>query len=227
MNERADAAAILWSLNGGNVPEAHDALLFNLLSSCEKKRYLRFLRRERQRQFLLGRILLRQAISCATGLSLDRIAVIDKPGEAPEVIVPHVNTRKLSFSISHSQQRIICGVGTDCRLGVDVEFNDPRRDILNMSKMVFGSEDLRWLTKHKGRDVVAAFYLLWCSREAVLKLLPETSRHALALSKGGIGWHLYPFQRDGFTNVVCSNRRLSSLKHIELNKLPMVLTRER
>ena len=62
--------ATLWLLNGNCVCDDALAFFVQRLSSSEANHYDSFLRRERQRQFLLGRTLLRFAVSNLTGCRL-------------------------------------------------------------------------------------------------------------------------------------------------------------
>ena len=56
-------SATLWLLDGSRVTEDDVAFFVQQLGAGEANRYGRFKRKERKRQFLLGRMLLRFAVS--------------------------------------------------------------------------------------------------------------------------------------------------------------------
>jgi len=199
----------LWLADSTQVSEEDDHHFLRLLSDTELHRYKTFLRPERRRQFLLGRTLLRFAVSEVTGLAVDDLQVKERPGNAPKLVLPYTTRLNLSFSLSHARQWVACAIGLDCRLGLDVEANDPKRDVYSISELVFHPRDRKWLVKHDPAETVKVFYDLWCTREALFKLFPEQDRtEPLHEPKE---WYRYSTIYQDFTIVVCSDRNLSSL----------------
>ena len=85
------AAATLFLLDSAGMNEEQweqqRALFLPRLGIGEAERYVRFTRRQRQRQFLLGRILLRRAVCSLTGVAPNAISVMERPGLAPQLML--------------------------------------------------------------------------------------------------------------------------------------------
>lgn len=187
--------ATLWVLNSNSV--GRDALAFFVqrLSSSESNRYHSFLRPERQRQYLLGRTLLRLAISNLTGLPVDGLDVVERPGNSPLLLLPNSQHAIPTFSLSHSRNWVACVVSCDLTVGLDIEVKESARDLHGVSEMAFHpSEQLRLLTLSDA-ERVSLFYETWCAREALHKLLCNLGRDA-DLSPpviGNVAWELEKF----------------------------------
>jgi 4'-phosphopantetheinyl transferase len=113
-----------------NIDAVDDALLASFsgwLDDSEQLRSVGFIRHERRRQFLAGRILARRAL----GFILDRaprdVRLVERPGFAPALVSSGGGNAR--FSISHSGPWIACAVTTTCGIGLDIEVIDSTRDI--------------------------------------------------------------------------------------------------
>lgn len=188
------------------------------LGTSETDRYRRFARTERQRQFLLGRMLLRFAISDLMALPASAIAVKEQPGEAPQLILPHSNNALPAFSLSHSGKWVACAASRDTLLGLDIEVINPQRDLIGISRSIFRPDELAWLEQHSPELQVAAFYHLWSLREALFKLLsnagiadrfPELLNAEQKIACDGNGWHSHEFSHPEISCVLCSAHGLS------------------
>jgi 4'-phosphopantetheinyl transferase len=115
------------------VPEDDVAFFVQQLGVSEVRRYGRFKRRERQRQFLLGRMLLRFAVSSLVSLPPDVLGVIERTDNAPELVLPDAQRLRARFSLSHSREWVACVISPNVTLGLDIEVSDPSRDILGIS----------------------------------------------------------------------------------------------
>jgi 4'-phosphopantetheinyl transferase len=206
-------SATVWFLDESRISEKSDRYFIRLLSASERQRYNRFSRPHRQRQFLFGRLLLRFAVSTTFGMPIDGLVVEERPGNAP--ILLNSDFRNFSFSLSHARQWIACAIGVGCRIGVDIEANDPARDIQSISEMVFHPEDRRWLADQQKKDYLLAFYRLWCTREAVFKLFPYARETGCPLVKP-LGWYSYSSVKPGFTIVLCSSRPLKAVQQVSV-----------
>src|SRR5471032_2041460 len=136
--------ARLWLINTAAIGEDQVQAVLPLLSVSEAARYRRFVRPQRQRQFLIGRVLLRRALCTVLDLPADALTVEEHVGHAPRVHLP-AGVAPPGFSISHSGDWVACAVSASTALGLDIELLDPARDI-------------------------AAFYRMWSSKEARYKL---------------------------------------------------------
>jgi len=224
-NNRSVPSATLWLLNGSLVPEDDIGFFAKRLGASETCRYNAFKRQERKRQFLLGRMLLRFAISRLLSLPPDTLGVVERAGNAPQLVLPDAQSARLTFSLSHSNDWVACAVSRDVALGVDIEFNDPMRNILDASHLAFHANEHLWLSQQSEAARLPAFYHLWCTREALYKLMSALGRGTAllplvgvdgTLASHGSGWCCYTLTHLDMPIAVCSDRPLSALQNMEL-----------
>jgi 4'-phosphopantetheinyl transferase len=221
-------SATLWLLDGRLVHEDDMAFFVGQLDGSETQRYTRFKRRERKRQFVLGRMLLRFAISNLMSLPPGTLGVVERDSNAPRLVLPDSQSARPSFSLSHSGDWVACAVSLNLMLGVDIEFNDPTRNIFDVSHMAFHPNEYLWLLQQSEAARLSAFYQLWCTKEALYKLMSalgrETASPSLVGAEGGLtsqgeGWCCYTLAHLGLTIALCSDRPLSTLYKVELPRL--------
>jgi 4'-phosphopantetheinyl transferase len=224
-NELSMPSATLWLLDGSLVHEHDVAFFAQQLGVCEAHRYGGFGRRERKRQFLLGRMLLRFAVAHLMSLSPDTLGVVERDGQAPQLVLPELQCMPPAFSISHSRDWVACAVSLDAILGFDIEVNDPTRDIVGIGNIAFHANEHFWLLQQSEAMRLSAFYQLWCTKEALHKLASNLGRETVLSPLVGVGgtlesqgsdWHRYTLSHFGLSIVLCSDRPLSALRKIEL-----------
>ena len=110
-------SATLWLLDGSLVHENDIAFFVQQLGASEARRYIGFKRRERQRQFLLGRMLLRFAVSNLLSIPPDALGIVERTGNAPQLVLPDSQSLQPSFSLSHSRNWVACVVSSSGTLG--------------------------------------------------------------------------------------------------------------
>jgi 4'-phosphopantetheinyl transferase len=216
-------SATLWLLNGNCVCDDALAFFVERLSNSEATRCGSFLRRERRRQFLLGRILLRFAVSNVTGLPVDGLDVVERRGNAPLLVLPDSQHASPNFSLSHSRNWVACAVSCDVALGLDIEVNETARDINAMSELMFHPSEHLWLLTLSHVERVSSFYEIWCAREALHKLLCNLGREA-DLSPSVVGnvtrelerfaWHQTIRVFPGLSIVAVGDRRFAIRERI-------------
>jgi 4'-phosphopantetheinyl transferase len=166
LTNNVDPVATVWLLDGRTVGDDQLLPFISWLNPEELQRYQRFLRVERQRQFLLGRILLR----CALGKLLDvqptSISLSERAGNAP---VFNGEGAAPGFSLSHSGPWVACAVSEQSILGLDIEMLDGARDLLALAQQVFDASECTSLKEKEGAERIAAFYTLWSTKEARYK----------------------------------------------------------
>jgi len=210
----------------GRLVHDDDILFFaKQLGASEAHRYNAFKRRERKRQFLLGRMLLRCAAARLLSLPPDALAIVEKESHAPELVLPDARSAPPRFSLSHSRDWVACAASLDVSLGVDIEFNEPTRNIFEASLMAFHATEYRWLLRQSEAARLSAFYQIWCAREALYKLMSALGRRTVlsplvgmdgALASHGPGWFCYALPHFALTIAVCSDQPLSAPQHKEL-----------
>jgi 4'-phosphopantetheinyl transferase len=221
-------SATLWLLDGSRVHEDDAAFFVQQLGVSEAHRYVCFKRRERQRQFLLARMLLRLVVSSLTALPPAAIGVVEQDGDGPELVLPDSQSFQPGFSLSHSGNWVACVLSSSVTLGVDIEVNDATRDVTPISHLAFHPEEHVWLLSQPDAARASAFYQLWCAREALYKLMSNLGRETVlspligangALATQGPGWHRYNLTHSALIVAVCSDRPLSALSKVELPRL--------
>src|ERR1051325_8561738 len=169
-HEHLGAAADFWLFNGKNLQEADLQSLTVRLSPSEAQRFAHFTRAMRRRQFLLGRVLLRLAVAAITAMPSDEFSVVEKCGEGPQLVLSDRSYPVPKFSLSHSGDWNACVVSTTAAVGIDIELNRPNRDFDDMGAVAFESRDRVWLRSQPRTERIAAFYSVWCMKEALYKL---------------------------------------------------------
>ena len=153
--------------DGGAVDDAALAACLGWLSAPESVRYHRFVRPLRQRQFLLGRALLRRTLGQLLSLPPESIALTERDGLSPLLDYPGST---IGFSLSHSGSWVACAICAQSPLGLDIEMLDAQRDLSALAQQAFDVSERNWFAAQPAGARVAAFYYLWSRREARIKL---------------------------------------------------------
>lgn len=171
---RQAAYATIWLANVDSLPGELVPEWAASLSAGERQRYRAFVRALRQRQFVVGRMMLRQAIVRAAGVPPEAIEVAEQLGKPP-VVTLGVRARTPSFSISHSGSWVACAVSMESAVGLDVEVPDQQRDLAALAAQAFGPVEADRLMALPETARVSEFYARWCLAEARFKLGQEPS----------------------------------------------------
>ncbi|MFJ2986703.1 4'-phosphopantetheinyl transferase family protein [Collimonas sp. NPDC087041] len=221
-------SAVLWLVDANAVSDADAAALTACLSDAEMSRYQRFVRKVRQREFLLGRVLLRFVASRTAGIDFDAIDIVESPGLAPllqfPAALPLLAEREFSFSLSHSRGRVACATSLDTPLGLDIEALDASRNVDAVGREAFSDAESRWLSSRPQADKVAAFYGLWSDKEALYKLTSHAGDQAVppelvignVRQESGPQWHAQACALPDFAVSLCSRQALTSIEQIHL-----------
>ena len=185
--------ATVWLLDGRTVDDDQLIPYLSWLNADELQRYRRFLRPERQRQFFLGRVLLRFALGNLLDISPSSIVLSERTGHAPVLNLEHVSP---GFSLSHSGPWIGCAVSDQSALGLDIELLDETRDLLALAEQSFDATECALLKEKEGAARVAAFYTFWSMKEARYKL--ASTAHADSAA------HCISFPHTDISIVLCS-----------------------
>jgi 4'-phosphopantetheinyl transferase len=222
------SSATLWLLDSSVVHEEDVSFFVQQLGASEAYRYSSFVRRERQRQFVLARMLLRVVVYGVTALPPHAIGIVERDADGPALVLPDSQSLHLHFSLSHSRNWVACVLSSSGTLGVDIEVNDATRKVTSISYLAFHPEEHSWLLSQPDAARRSAFYQLWCTREALYKLMSNLGRDRVlsplvgadgALAVQGQSWHCYILPHSVLTVAVCSERPLSALQKVELPTL--------
>lgn len=170
-------AATVWLFDSRNLDAATVAAFEDWLGASERVRLAGFVRRERRRQFVLGRALLRCALAPLLGALPANIALIERRGQAPLLDCPVPELPH--FSLSHSGPWIACAVSSGAALGLDIERRDATRDIHALAAQAFDAEQQAMLARLPPAQRMEAFYQLWSSAEARYKLGAPAAHEAV------------------------------------------------
>lgn len=164
----ATASTLLWLADAGGVDQASLAAMSAMLGLDEQARCARFVRLERRRQFILGRVLARQMVGRLAGVKPDQVKLTERPGQGPGIAAPL--TPPLYFSISHSGAWVACAASLDGLVGLDIERVDAARDVLALAQQAFTPAQVALVQGAPPEQQLATFYRLWCEMEACYKL---------------------------------------------------------
>ncbi|MBL4574196.1 MAG: 4'-phosphopantetheinyl transferase superfamily protein [Gammaproteobacteria bacterium] len=160
----------LWQL------EQADFELSSLQSEClawlteaELKRYRRFQFDRHRKQLLLGRVLMRVALS-----SYDRSVAaaswnFTHNDYGKPAISKEQNTASLYFNLSHSAGKVVLAVSRFQDIGVDVECARKSRRIAAIAQRYFSDNETAELLVLPEDQQQSRFYDLWTLKEAYIK----------------------------------------------------------
>lgn len=199
--------ATLWMVDADAVADA-DLLRFrDWLSAGELARYQRFVRAQRLRQFVVGRVLLRKALGRLLNVEAREIQLEEQVGKAPLLVSPVVKGGMPGFSIAHSGRWVACAVSAQTALGLDIEMRDAGRDLGALAAQTFDAREMaRWEGLPEARRV-DGFYRMWSEKEARFKLGEGADGHYVAVP------------HDELSVVICSQMPLDEPPRIEVVSL--------
>ncbi|MFC0250536.1 4'-phosphopantetheinyl transferase family protein [Massilia consociata] len=186
---------LVWMADITALPVVRLAAYADWLGESERQRHVRFIRPERQRQFVAGRALLRRVLGQLLGVEPGGVLLQERPGQAPVLVHPF--RTDVSFSISHSGSLVACAASTATAVGVDIERIDPARDVLALAGQAFTPDAVTRLSACLEEERVETFYRMWCLHEAGIKLGTGSA----------IG---YVFMHAGFAGALCCARALAA-----------------
>ncbi|MCH8620662.1 4'-phosphopantetheinyl transferase superfamily protein [Undibacterium sp. TS12] len=178
--------AKVWLVDSSSIKDRELTCYTSWLAPTELRRYRCFVRPERQRQFLIGRVLLRQRLSQLLEVPVDVLQLTERPGNAPQLDFPAFPD--IGFSLSHSGNWIGCALSSNNKLGLDIELLNPDRDFSALALHAFDAEESVWINQQDADNRMHAFYQLWTKKEAQIKLnLPcaqclQLPHHALSIT---------------------------------------------
>ena len=172
---------LLWLIDGRKLGDDQLVRCICWLNPAELARYRRFIRPQRQRQFLIGRSLLRAALSKLLGVEPMDISLSERDANAPFLNWP---TSASFFSISHSGPWVSCVVSQHIVVGLDIEMKNPDRDLDALAAHVFDETEMEQLSKLIGDERLKCFYELWSHKEARYKLFSNVDSNNKSKSAG-------------------------------------------
>jgi len=73
------------------------------------------------------------------------------------------------YSVSHCRCLIVQAFSQGGALGVDVEFNNPKRNYMALAQRYFNVQEFEYLSALNNEQAISLFYNLWTTKEAICK----------------------------------------------------------
>lgn len=201
----------LWLADAGTVTDADLQRYLAWLTPGEQARHARFVRSERRRQFVAGRVLLRMALGPVLGVPPRQVLLEERRGLSPRLVTAAPVGVAPGFSIAHSGPWLACAVSGLGAVGLDIEMMDPSRDLAALARQAFeGDAAARWQAMQGWLEAerVAGFYRLWSEQEARFKLGLEQGGYCIAVPHAEL------------SVVLCSAAELPYLPQLQVVALP-------
>jgi 4'-phosphopantetheinyl transferase len=154
-------AAPLWELR-------LDWIQSLILSRDERQRAARLRSRQRQREFVAGRALLRVLLAAYTGTPAASVRIAYGRFGKPALEEPYGGPR-LTFNASRSHGLALYAFGCGRQVGVDVERLQPRFPCDGIAQQFFCRAERVRLAKLYGSQLTRTFFDYWSAKEALLK----------------------------------------------------------
>jgi len=161
----------LWFTQLEARPAECEETIRSLLSDSELQRLKSTRNINKQREFLLSRALMRQALSHHFQLPQSHWRFTEKPNSLPDIepLPPGCY-----LSLSHSKG-LICFAISSTPVGIDIEYAGKNRDFCELAQTVMTREEIVRLDK-SGEQEADMFYRIWSAKEAYYKALPVTGQ---------------------------------------------------
>lgn len=203
-------ATLLWLADVSAVPDASLQRYLAWLTPGELARHGRFVREQRRRQFVTGRVLLRMALAPLLQVPAQQVLLEERNGQAPRLLTAVPGGAALGFSISHSGRWVACAVGEHA-VGLDIEVRDPARDLDALARQAFEADEMaHWqqMQRWEAAERIEGFYRLWSEKEARIKL---------GMAVGG---YCVSVPHEELSIVLCCSQELASVPQPLLVVLP-------
>ncbi|MEX0963469.1 MAG: 4'-phosphopantetheinyl transferase superfamily protein [Pseudohongiellaceae bacterium] len=166
----ADAEIHLWQLEQSDFDlPAVQAECLSWLTDIELQRYQRYQFDRHRKQLLLGRILMRAALSSYNNAIAPAHWTFTQNEYGKPAICAAQNSEPLYFNLSHSGQRAVLAVSRLEDIGIDIEFAKKARRVEAIAQRFFSATEVaQMLTLPKALQL-DRFYELWTLKEAYIK----------------------------------------------------------
>jgi 4'-phosphopantetheinyl transferase len=174
------------------------------LPADEQQRALQIRAENRRRQFLVGRVVLRELLRRRLGAGSHAASFRYLPGGKPVLETPGATVH---FNLAHSGSVVVVALCGDEPVGVDVERIRPVQHLAAIARSYFTPSERQWLESLEDSARPEGFMRLWTAKEAAVKA-----------SGGGIsaGWTSYEVQlHSGIPIAVRATDRIQVAWHLQ------------
>ncbi len=161
----------LWHLRIGDISASDLRLGLSWLSPEELDYFRNCASQLRKRQFALGRLLLRGALShLETSRAPGQWRIVEGPHGRPSLAT---DEPFIGFNLAHSDDRIVLVTGPLHRLGIDLEYGLKQREVERLARRWFNPSELAELMQLEPAARLQWFYRVWTLKEAWSKARGE------------------------------------------------------
>ncbi len=181
----ADNEVHLWFADLERIDRALIPRYRALMSAGERQRNERYRFEHLREADCVTRALVRTVLSRYVPLAPDEWRF--SPGEhgKPEIDQPGLEL-PLRFNLSHTSRYVVCAVGLERDLGVDIERTQRRNSVLNIANRYFSEQEVDELFRLPATQQEDRFFDYWTLKEAYMK----ASGEGIALGLGNFGFCL-------------------------------------
>lgn len=139
------------------------------LTDAELERYRRYQFERHRKQFLLGRVLIRFALSYYDQSIAPEAWRFSQNEYGKPAIHPEQQSKSLYFNLSHSGGRLVLALANFTDIGIDIEHSVKPRKIEAIAARYFSSTEAKALAGLAQEQQQSRFYQLWTLKEAYIK----------------------------------------------------------
>lgn len=170
---------------------------FSFLSEDERERHAAITSSNRARSFLLGRVLLRQALGRHLGCGPGDLRFGESDNGKLSLISPADSA--CDFSLTHSRTDLLVAVARARAVGADIEEKGRAAQVLKIAQRVFPQAEKLQFEGREEWSAAETALSLWVLKESVTKAVggtiwPSVGQVVLTLEGGGLAWLAPPPQ---------------------------------
>jgi 4'-phosphopantetheinyl transferase len=163
-----------------NAWEKEAGSLLDVLDTEERERAARFKFPTPCNQFVISRVLLRQALGRYRRIDARDIRFLTSANGKPEL----AESCDLRFNLSHSDGVTVFAFARHRQVGVDVERIRQDTNALELAERFFSPPEVQWLRSQPADQLIPSFFVCWTAKEAYIKAQGEGL--SLPLSSFGV-----------------------------------------
>ena len=161
----------VWLLDIRKMPILTPEDIIEILHNSSVLRYNELSRNQRRKQFVIGRLLMKYAVSKLLNRPIQEFAMIEQRGNAPCLrAIPPIK-KPLYYSLAYRYDYAACAISHSHLIGLDIEIADASREISIPTKIAFNQNENNWLESKPAKESCQNYYELWTRKEACYKLL--------------------------------------------------------
>jgi 4'-phosphopantetheinyl transferase len=167
--EIPESEAHLWIVRPDDVRDPELLRRYQaLLTEDEKQKCARYRFEEHQHACLVTRALLRTVLSRYADVDPEDWRFVANEYGRPEIAEPG-EARWLRFNLSHTKGLVVCLVGREREIGVDVEDRTRKGELLNVADRFFSPFEVEALRALPREEQLDRFFFYWTLKESYIK----------------------------------------------------------